>query len=67
MMVIDPSVFGDGYKERTQQMIDELHAQEPAPGFEKVLIPGEIEQKKWEASKVDGIEIAKSIVDFLSN
>ncbi|HCG62530.1 MAG: lactate dehydrogenase [Spirochaetae bacterium HGW-Spirochaetae-4] len=66
MMVIDPSVFGEGYKERTQQMIDELHAQEPAPGFDKVLIPGELEHMKMEASKVDGIEIAKSIVDFLS-
>lgn len=68
ILVIDPAVFGsaDGYLARTQQMIDELHAHPPAPGVERVLLPGEIEQRTMERSRRDGIPVPKPVYDFLS-
>jgi LDH2 family malate/lactate/ureidoglycolate dehydrogenase len=66
--VIDPSVFGSGdyFLELTQQMIDELHAQPPASGVERVMIPGEIERRIFEQSAKVGIEIPESVYRFLS-
>lgn len=48
------------------QMIDELHESEPAPGFSQVYIPGEIEQLNEENNRVNGITIAKSVFDYLT-
>jgi ureidoglycolate dehydrogenase (NAD+) len=68
ILVIDPAVFGsaDGYLARTQQMIDELHAHPPAPGVERVLVPGEIEQRIMERNRRDGIPVPKPVYDYLS-
>ncbi|HUZ18282.1 MAG TPA: Ldh family oxidoreductase [Spirochaetia bacterium] len=66
--VIDPSVFGssDYFLELTQHMIDELHAQPPARGVERVMIPGEIERRNFEQSARVGIEVPTSVYRFLS-
>ena len=68
ILVIDPAVFGsaDGYLMRTQQMIDELHAHPPAPGIERVMVPGEIEQRTMERNRRDGIPVPKPVFDYLS-
>jgi ureidoglycolate dehydrogenase (NAD+) len=68
IMVIDPSVFDPfgGFLERTQRMIDELHAVPPAPGVERVLIPGEIERKVMAKYSASGIPVPVSIYGFLT-
>ena len=68
ILIIDPSVFGSSisYLESAQNMIDELHAQPSAPGFEGVMIPGEIEQRNMERSRQEGISIPRSIFKYLS-
>ncbi len=69
IMVIDPAVFGpvDGCLARTQQMIDELHAHPPAPGVERVLLPGEIERRTMDRNRRDGIPVPKPVFDYLSH
>jgi ureidoglycolate dehydrogenase (NAD+) len=68
ILVIDPAIFGtaDGYLERTQRMIDELHRHPPAPGIEQVLVPGEIEQRTMERNRRDGIPVPQSVYDYLA-
>ncbi len=65
-LVIDPSVFGDGYLKNAQQMIDEIHAEPAAAGFETVMIPGEIEERAMARSALSGINIPTTIYDFLA-
>lgn len=66
--VFNPTNFIDleTFLARMDQMIDELHESEPAPGFSKVYIPGEIEQQNEENNLVNGITIAKSVYDYLT-
>jgi len=68
ILVMDPAVFGsaDGYLERTQRMIDELHRHPPAPGVAQVLVPGEIEQRTMERNRRDGIPVPASVYEYLA-
>jgi len=65
---INPANFTnlDTFLTSMDQMIDELHASEPAPGFSKVYIPGEIEQVDEESNRENGITIATSVFDYLT-
>ncbi|MFQ3620914.1 MAG: Ldh family oxidoreductase [Spirochaetales bacterium] len=67
ILIMDPAVFdpsGD-FLARTQRMIDEVHAIPPAPGFEKVLIPGEIEANTMAQYKIEGIPIPDGVYQYL--
>jgi ureidoglycolate dehydrogenase (NAD+) len=66
--VVNPAVFGDAkvFLGTAQKMIDELHALPPAPGVEKVLIPGEIEKRNMDRYKKEGIPVPRSVYEFLS-
>ena len=68
ILIIDPAVFGsaDGYLQRTQQMIDELHSCPPAAGVDQVLVPGEIEQRTMERNRRDGIPVPQSVYSYLA-
>jgi ureidoglycolate dehydrogenase (NAD+) len=66
-LVIDPTLFvGDAVYGYVQQVIDELHDQPVAPGFEKVLVPGEIEDRQMQCSIREGVVVQKSVFDYLS-
>ena len=67
LVVIDPAVFwgGDGYLRMAQTMIDEIHRIPPAPGFDRVLVPGEIERRFMDRYAAEGIPVPKKIRDFL--
>ena len=45
------------YDEDAQAMIDELHNLKPAPGFDRVRMPGEVEARKTQAAQSMGLEI----------
>lgn len=69
IMVIDPSVFyggTDAWLDVAQNMFDELHAQAPLEGFERVMIPGEIERMREARSRKEGIAVPKAIYDYLA-
>ncbi|MBT2605706.1 ureidoglycolate dehydrogenase [Bacillus sp. ISL-53] len=66
--VINPSFFTDTdiFLEQMDQMIEELKQVEPAPGFDRVYVPGEIEQINEEKNLKQGITIASSVYEFLT-
>lgn len=47
-------------------MMTELQSVEPAPRFERVYVPGEIEQLHEERNRVEGISIALNVYEFLT-
>ncbi|MDN4071836.1 MULTISPECIES: ureidoglycolate dehydrogenase [Fictibacillus] len=66
---INPSFFTDRdvFLEQMDRMLEELQNAEPAPGFERVYVPGEIEQLHEERNRVEGITIAESVYEFLKS
>ena len=69
MLFIDPNIFGKGndYYENFDKMIDELHALKPAPGVDKVLIPGEIELNNVAKAKKDGVPVYENAYKFMTS
>lgn len=65
---IHPGFFTDKerFLEQMDQMIAELQAVEPAPGFERVYVPGEIEHMHEERNREKGITIAQTVYEFLT-
>ena len=69
MIAVDPEVFS-GYERFTatmDAMIDELHAQPAAPGFDSVMVPGEIEWQTEKRNREHGVPVLKSLYDYLKN
>ncbi|KQB91636.1 putative oxidoreductase YjmC [Geobacillus sp. PA-3] len=64
---INPAFFTDKdvFLQQMDRMIDELHQVEPAPGFERVYVPGEIEHLHEEKNRKHGITIARTVYEFL--
>jgi len=67
MCVFDISRFTDlaKYRENMMKMIDDLHEMTPAPGFQRVLLPGEPEYIKEQQRSKDGIPIAEETYQYL--
>lgn len=63
IVVIDPSKFLplEEFESRVDDMLEEFKACPPAPGVERVLIPGEIEDQKEQLSARMGIEISDAV------
>ncbi len=53
------------FKSRVDQLFDIMKACPPAPGFQGVMIPGEIEYNMTQANIKDGIELSDAVMrDF---
>ena len=65
--VIDPTKFGDIEKFYSEIGLatTEIRALEPADGFDKVRLPGELEHERAERWKVEGIPIHRNHADAL--
>src|SRR5699024_9286113 len=68
-IIIDPARFRDveGFKKDMDQTVSELHAVPAAPDFDQVYYPGELSALSLERSRKEGVEIAKSIMDYLES
>jgi ureidoglycolate dehydrogenase (NAD+) len=66
---INPAFFTDAeaFLENIDRMLDEVRQVPPAPGFSKVLVPGDIEQMEEEKNLKDGITIASTVYHYLIN
>lgn len=66
-IVINPAFFTSlkEFKENIAQMVSELHATKPAPGFDKVLYPGELAELVETDYADAGIPIVKDVYDYL--
>jgi LDH2 family malate/lactate/ureidoglycolate dehydrogenase len=52
----------DEFTERISQKEDETRNSRPAPGYEQVYMPGDLEQKKYKKNREDGIPISEEIL-----
>lgn len=68
-IVINPDFFSSRelLEEKMEQMVEELHNQKPAPGFDEVYYPGELGLIVKEDYDKSGIPIPKDIMDFLES
>jgi LDH2 family malate/lactate/ureidoglycolate dehydrogenase len=62
-MALDPRVFpgGDAYLDHAARFLDGIRSTPPAPGFEEVLAPGDLERRAFETRSVDGIDLPMDI------
>lgn len=66
-IVIDPGVFTDAdeFRQHISTTQAELNAVKPAPGFDRVLTPGQDKDAVIARYRVEGIDIADSVYDYL--
>ena len=69
MIAIDPGTYAgfDKFVDKMDAMVDDLHAQPPAPGFERVLVPGEIEWQNEKYNREHGVPVLKSLHEYLKS
>ncbi len=67
MMAIDPSTFIslDHFTNQMDALVSELHSQKAGPGFEKVLVAGDMEIMYEVAHREEGIPVLSTVYDFL--
>jgi LDH2 family malate/lactate/ureidoglycolate dehydrogenase len=64
LLAIDPSVAMpyDTFTRRVDDLIDQVHASPPAPGVERVLVPGERSAEMAESRMRDGVPLSAARV-----
>jgi L-2-hydroxycarboxylate dehydrogenase (NAD+) len=66
-MRIDAFRPADDFKKHIDQWIQRFRMAKPAPGYERVLIPGDPEREMEFQRKKEGIPLVQSVVDDLRN
>lgn len=66
-IVIDPAAFTSvaGFRKNLSQVMHDLNHIKPAPGFDKVMYPGQNSESKERESEKNGIEIVDEIYEYL--
>lgn len=69
MIIIDPSRFRpqEEFEKDIDRTVSELHEIKPAPGFDQVYYPGELDVLAMEKHRKNGIEIPESIIEYLES
>ena len=62
---LDVAAFGDGFTSRMEQLVDEVKSVPPAPGFDEVFFPGELEARAERANLGRGIALPQQTLDDL--
>lgn len=56
----------DSFKNKMDDLFDEMRSCPPAKGYDRVYIPGELEYMKSEEAKKNGIQLGETVVDDLT-
>lgn len=69
MLVIDPDVFGgkEAYLANTDKMFEEISALRPAPGVDKVFVPGQPEDMRYADALKNGCPVYENVLNFLKS
>ena len=69
MLAIDPETFAglDRFMSQMDAMVEEIHGLPPGPGFDSVLIAGDIEWENEKRNRIEGVPVLDSIYEFLKN
>ncbi len=67
MIAIDPQTYVglDHFMGQMDAMIDDLHNQPAAPGFDRVKVPGEIEWHNEKTNRENGVPVLPSLYTYL--
>lgn len=67
VIAIDPETYAglEYFTSQLDAMIDELHSQPPAPGFQSVQVPGEPEWRNERQNRENGIPVLPSLYKYL--
>jgi LDH2 family malate/lactate/ureidoglycolate dehydrogenase len=67
-LTLDPArILPPGeFERRTDALIRDVHASQPAPGVERVMVPGEIEYRRRAERLASGIPLARGQLDDLA-
>jgi ureidoglycolate dehydrogenase (NAD+) len=67
MIAIDPEAYAglDRFMNQMDAMVDDLHAQPAAPGYDSVKVPGEIEWQNEKTNREHGVPILPTLYDYL--
>jgi ureidoglycolate dehydrogenase (NAD+) len=67
IIIINPECFidPDVFVKNITKMIKEIHHIKPAPGFDKVMIPGEVANSHYLEYQKTGIPVIKKVYDYL--
>jgi ureidoglycolate dehydrogenase (NAD+) len=67
MIAIDPDTYTgyDRFCKTMDAMVDDLHAEPPAPGNDSVLVPGELEWQNERYNLEHGVPVLDSIYEYL--
>jgi LDH2 family malate/lactate/ureidoglycolate dehydrogenase len=67
-LTLDPArILPPGeFERRTDALIRDVHAAQPAPGVERVMVPGEIENRRREERMAHGVPLARGQLDDLA-
>lgn len=68
MIAIDPSTFIslDRFTSQMDALVTELHSQKAGPGFDRVLVAGDVEIMHEAKHRKEGIPVLSSTYDFLT-
>lgn len=69
VLVIDPAIFmaPETFAERMQSVAQGIRAATPAPGFDKVQMPGDRSREKYRQSVDEGLHIPEDYLTFLND
>lgn len=69
MIAIDPATYTglDRFMAQMDAMVDDLHAQPAAPGYDSVKVPGEIEWQNEKTNRENGVPILPTLYDYLKS
>ncbi|BHH82019.1 ureidoglycolate dehydrogenase [Desulforhopalus sp. 52FAK] len=69
MIAIDPTTFRtlEEFSAQMDAMIDDLHAQQPGPGHEKVMVPGEREWNFEREHRANGVPVLPPLYEYLKS
>lgn len=67
IIAINPALFmqPEAFAKGVQNMVDGLHEAVPAPGFDKVQLPGERSAQKAKKAQETGVELSENAYDLL--
>jgi LDH2 family malate/lactate/ureidoglycolate dehydrogenase len=67
LMVLDPNAWvgGDAFRDHVARFATRIAELPPADGFDRVMLPGEIEEQAVQRARTDGVAIAAQVYDDL--
>jgi LDH2 family malate/lactate/ureidoglycolate dehydrogenase len=66
-VALDPGAFGraDDFQERVAEFAAQILASPPAPGVDRVMLPGQLELERFRSARMDGIPMSSSVMQSL--